>query len=62
MRDVNPFVVLAASLLMALGSWFVAHESYEELLDVKTVGEGLFILGGVVLAWLGKSPIPPPLK
>jgi hypothetical protein len=50
-------VLLLASLAIALGPWIAALPSWGSALEPVTVAVGLPIIGGVVVAWLGESPL-----
>lgn len=49
--------ILAAGLLIAVGPWMAAFDSWTQTVAVSNVGVLLGIIGGVFLAWSGKSPI-----
>jgi hypothetical protein len=49
--------ILVASLLVALGSWGATFSSWAEVVRVSNVFGLLGIIGGVVLAWFGTSPL-----
>jgi len=51
--------VLLASLLIAVGSWGSGFGNWQQLREVSNVFSLLGVVGSVVLAWLGKSPIKP---
>ena len=51
--------VLAASLLIAVGSWGSGFSNWQQLREISNVFSLLGVVGSVVLAWLGKSPIKP---
>ena len=53
------YTVLAASLLIALASWGSGFDNWEQLKEIANVFSLLGVVGGVFLAWLGKSPIKP---
>jgi len=55
----TPTLILLASLAVALVPWFNALSTWGAALTTVNVGAFLGIVGGVLLAWLGKSPIPP---
>ena len=50
-------LVLVASLLMAIGGWVITLPSWQAALAPVSMGGLLTGIGGVILAWLGKSPI-----
>lgn len=52
------YVILVASLMIAVGSWGANHDNWSDLTQVSHVFELVGIIGAVLLAWLGKSPIP----
>ena len=52
-------VVLVASLLIAIGSWGSGFSNWQQLREVPNVFSLLGVIGSVVLAWLGRSPIKP---
>lgn len=49
--------ILIASLLVALGSWGTTFSTWAEVTRVSNVFGLIGIVGGVVLAWLGTSPL-----
>jgi len=51
--------VLFASLLIAVGSWGSGFGNWQDLKEISNVFSLLGVVGSVVLAWLGKSPIRP---
>lgn len=53
------YAVLAASLLVAIGSWGMGFDNWRDLTEVSNVMSLAGVIGGVILAWLGRSPIPP---
>ncbi len=52
-------VVLIASLMLAIGGWLAALASWHDLAQPGTMAALLSTIGGVILAWLGRSPITP---
>lgn len=58
MNITNPkrLISLVASLLVAFGPALLVHETWSDFLEPRGVGEALGVLGGVLLAWLSKSP------
>ncbi len=52
-------VVLIASLMLAVGGWLAAIGSWHDLAQPETIAALLSTIGGVVLAWFGRSPITP---
>ncbi len=52
-------VVLAGSLMLAVGGWMAALPSWGDLWHPGTLAALLSTVGGVILAWLGQSPIRP---
>ncbi len=52
-------VVLVASLLMAIGGWIITLPTWQAACTPVSMGGLLTGVGGVILAWLGKSPIKP---
>jgi hypothetical protein len=50
---------LLASLLMAIGGWILTLPNWNAATTPAAIGGLLTGLGGVVVAWLGKSPITP---
>jgi hypothetical protein len=52
-------VVLIASLMLAIGGWLAALGSWHDLAQPGTIAALLSTIGGVILAWLGRSPITP---
>lgn len=55
----SSLLVLAASLFVALGGWGIGLNNWSQLCEVSNVFSLLGVIGGVVLAWLGKSPVKP---
>jgi hypothetical protein len=53
------YTVLAASLPIALASWGSGFDNWQQLKEIANVFSLLGVVGGVFLAWLGKSPIKP---
>jgi hypothetical protein len=51
--------LLVASLIAGIGGWMVTLASWSVALTTINLGGLLVILAGVVVAWLGKSPIKP---
>lgn len=49
--------VLIASLCIALGPILYQLDSFDQLLTPKNMGETLPILGAILLAWIGRSPL-----
>lgn len=50
-------LLLVASLFIALGGWMLTLPNWAAATTPTAIG-GLFLgLGGVICAWLGKSPI-----
>ena len=52
-------VILAGSLMLTVGGWMAALGSWADLLQPGTIAALLSTVGGVVMAWLGQSPIRP---
>lgn len=52
-------VILVCSLMIGIGPWTLAFDKWEEALLPQNVGALAGIVGGIVLAWLGASPIKP---
>jgi hypothetical protein len=50
-------MVLIASLLLAVGGWLAALGSWHDLMQPGIIAALLSTIGGVILAWLGRSPI-----
>jgi len=50
-------ILLVASLIVALGGWIITLDTWADALKTVAMGGLLMNLAGVVLAWLGKSPI-----
>jgi hypothetical protein len=50
-------LLLLASLVCGIGGWMITLPSWNAALTPVSIGGLLIILGGVVAAWLGKSPI-----
>lgn len=57
LSEEHSYVVLMASLLIALGGWGATFNTWAEATRVGNVFGLLGIVGGVLLAWVGKSPI-----
>jgi predicted alpha/beta hydrolase len=51
--------VLIASLLIAIGSWGSGFSNWQQLKEISNVFSLLGVIGSVVLAWMGRSPITP---
>lgn len=45
--------------MIAIGPWTLALETWDDALLPQSVGVLAGIIGGVVIAWLGASPIKP---
>jgi hypothetical protein len=52
-------LVLIASLMLSIGGWLGALGSWHDLVQPGTIAALLSTIGGVILAWLGRSPITP---
>lgn len=50
-------LILIASLLVALTPWFTLLDTWTAATTPGNIGALLGIIGGVILAWLGASPI-----
>ena len=57
MSNIPNWVVLLASLLVAIGGWGIGLADWADLLKVSNFFSLLAVVGGVVLAWLGASPL-----
>lgn len=55
-------MVLIASLLVAIASWGSGFNNWAELKAIGNIFSLVGVIGGVVLAWLGQSPIKPSSK
>jgi|WetSurMetagenome_2_1015567.scaffolds.fasta_scaffold159704_3 hypothetical protein len=55
----TPILILIASLLVSLVPWFNALSTWGAMFTPVNVGAFFGIVGGVLLAWLGASPIKP---
>lgn len=55
----NSAVVLVGSLLVALGGWGVAFQEWSDMCRLSSVFSLAGVVGGVLLAWIGKSPLRP---
>ena len=53
------FTVLLCSIILALSSFVITLSTWSEMLTMKNFWVELTIICGVVLAWLGQSPIKP---
>ena len=51
------YLLLFASLLMAVGGWGSSFQSWSEAAHPSHFFSLLGVVGGVILAWIGKSPI-----
>lgn len=51
--------LLVASLAVGLGGWMITLANWSACTSPVNVGGLIMILGGIVAAWLGKSPIKP---
>jgi membrane associated rhomboid family serine protease len=58
----NSRIILIASLLLALGGWDSSFQYWGQVFQVSNFLGLLAIVGGVLLAWVGKSPIKPEAK
>lgn len=57
MKDILISVGLfLAALLIAVGPWMEALETWEQVFNPENIGPLLGIVGGVVWAWLTKTP------
>jgi hypothetical protein len=52
-------LVLAFSLVLAVGGWMTGIESFEVIKQPAVLGGLLAVIAGVVLSWLGESPRVP---
>jgi len=59
MTKIRPWYVLVFSIIIALAPWGNSLSSWGDLIQIKVVFAALGIVAGVVLAWLGQSPLPP---
>ena len=50
-------LLLIASLIAGIGGWMVTLSNWAAACTPVNVGGLLMIVGGVVAAWLGKSPL-----
>lgn len=50
-------VLLVASLICGIGGWAVTLPSWTAAVTPVSIGGLLMVLGGVIAAWIGKSPI-----
>lgn len=50
-------LLLAASIIAGVGGWLITLSTWGAALTPAAIGGLLIILGGVVCAWLGKSPL-----
>jgi hypothetical protein len=49
--------ILIFALIVALGGWFQTLPQWASAATPEYLGQGLAVVGGVGLAWLGKSPV-----
>ena len=54
---ITSVVVLLASLCIVLGPWMLDLETFGQILTPENLGTLLPMVGGVLLAWIGKSPL-----
>ena len=59
MAVLKKLCMLVASLMVALASWGSSFETWQEMYDPQNAWVGIGIIGGVLVAWLGQSPIKP---
>lgn len=52
-------VLLIGSLLVALVPWLMSLNAWCDAVNPGSVGILAGIIGGVLLAWIGESPLPP---
>ena len=50
-------ILLIASLLAGFGGWSITLDSWGSCTDPKSIGGLFVIIGGVLAAWIGKSPL-----
>ena len=50
------YAMLVGGLLVAAGPWLIALDAWGDALAPANLGILLPIIGGVLMAWLGKSP------
>ena len=55
----NKVWTLVASLMLAVGGWGATFQHWNEAWQVSNFFGLLAIIGGIMLAWLGQSPIKP---
>jgi len=56
---VTSVLVLLGSLCVAIGPLIINLDTFDDALTPQKLGEFLPIVGAIVLAWLGKSPLVP---
>ena len=56
-EKVKHVLVLVASIMVAVVPWGSSLETWEDAVVVANIFPLLGIVGGVLLAWLGQSPI-----
>jgi hypothetical protein len=56
-EKIKNVLVLVASIMVAVVPWGSALPSWEDAVSVEQTFPLLGIVGGVLLAWLGQSPI-----
>lgn len=55
----NPYLVLVASLVVALGAWGANVEMWAQLAEPSMVFGLIGTVGGILIAWTGRSPFKP---
>ena len=55
---ITSVLILLASLCIVLGPWMLQLSTFDDVLTPSKMGELISMVGAVVLAWLGRSPLP----
>lgn len=50
------YVMLFTGLLISVGPWVLSLDTWGAAVSTQNIGVLLPIVGGVLMAWLGKSP------
>lgn len=55
--DCKSILILVLGMLVALGGWFQTLPTWGDASTPAYLGQGIAVVAGVGLAWLGKSPV-----
>jgi hypothetical protein len=50
-------LLLIASIIVGIGGWMVTLQTWQQATNPVPMGGLLMIIGGVLCAWLGQSPL-----